>query len=258
MKVGSPAPFTRPRRLVEFQHDRWELFTSQRAAASATTGRRASGAQGAVDEAVSTTGCHWPLNLLETTRSHGLPGVSERASYVYYPDCADVGIGALDQIRGRSFAVLADVTIDITGAGACCGGAGGHAAVVKIPAACTVLTSSVGAAAGHHRVDPVRRDIYSRFVFADPERAATVTRRWAILESCSSTRTGRRPDNMAQLTHLERSGWQRRRQRATRQFIPATTAPFAFAERRHRGILRRRVGATVRDVSPILRLLSRD
>src|SRR6202021_2044815 len=42
--------------------------------------------------------------------------VGERASYIYYPDCADVGIGAAAEIRGRSFAVVADVTVDTTGA----------------------------------------------------------------------------------------------------------------------------------------------
>jgi arylsulfatase len=36
--------------------------------------------------------------------------------YTYYPNCADVGIGAAAEIRGRSFAVLADVTVDTTGA----------------------------------------------------------------------------------------------------------------------------------------------
>ena len=37
-------------------------------------------------------------------------------SYIYYPDCADVGIGAAVEMRGHSFAVLADVTVDTTGA----------------------------------------------------------------------------------------------------------------------------------------------
>lgn len=75
------------------------------------------------------------LNLLETmTRSRPYL-VSERASYVYYPDCADVGIGAAVEIRGRSFAVLADVTIDTTGAEGVLfkhGGAhGGHVLFVR-------------------------------------------------------------------------------------------------------------------------------
>jgi arylsulfatase len=56
------------------------------------------------------------LNLMETlTRSRPyLAG--ERSTYIYYPDCADVGIGAAAEIRGRSFAVLADVTVDTSGA----------------------------------------------------------------------------------------------------------------------------------------------
>ena len=42
--------------------------------------------------------------------------VSERDSYIYYPDCADVPIGAGAEIRGRSFGLLAEVTLDTTGA----------------------------------------------------------------------------------------------------------------------------------------------
>src|SRR6516165_5101440 len=56
------------------------------------------------------------LNLMETmTRSRPYL-VGERSSYIYYPNCADVGIGAAAEIRGRSFAVVADVTVDTTGA----------------------------------------------------------------------------------------------------------------------------------------------
>jgi arylsulfatase len=56
------------------------------------------------------------LNLLETLTRFRPYLVGERNTYVYYPDCADVGIGAAAEIRGRSFAVLADVTVDTTGA----------------------------------------------------------------------------------------------------------------------------------------------
>ena len=56
------------------------------------------------------------LNILETLMRSRPYLVGERDSYVYYPDCADVGIGAAAEIRGRSFAVLADVTVDTTGA----------------------------------------------------------------------------------------------------------------------------------------------
>ena len=56
------------------------------------------------------------LNIMETlTRSRPYL-VGERNSYVYYPGCADVGIGAAPELRGRSFAVVADVTVDTTGA----------------------------------------------------------------------------------------------------------------------------------------------
>ncbi|OBA71652.1 arylsulfatase [Mycobacterium sp. 1554424.7] len=56
------------------------------------------------------------LNVIETGDQWRPCLAGERSSYVYYPDCAGVGIGAAPEIRGRSFAVLADVTVDSTGA----------------------------------------------------------------------------------------------------------------------------------------------
>ena len=56
------------------------------------------------------------LNIVETMMRSRPYLVGERASYIYYPFCADVGIGAAAEIRGRSFAVVADVTVDTTGA----------------------------------------------------------------------------------------------------------------------------------------------
>ncbi len=75
------------------------------------------------------------LNLMETlTRSRPYL-VGERSSYTYYPDCADVGLGAAPEIRGRSFAVLADVTVDTTGAEGVLfkqgGGHGGHVLFIQ-------------------------------------------------------------------------------------------------------------------------------
>ncbi len=75
------------------------------------------------------------LNLLETLTTSRPYLVGELPSYVYYPDCADVGIGAAVEIRGRSFAVLADVTVDTTGAEGVLfkqgGGHGGHVLFVQ-------------------------------------------------------------------------------------------------------------------------------
>jgi arylsulfatase len=60
---------------------------------------------------------------------------SERDSYIYYPDSAEVATGAAPEIRGRSFSVLADVTIDTTGAEGVLfkhgGGHGGHVLFVQ-------------------------------------------------------------------------------------------------------------------------------
>ncbi len=39
-----------------------------------------------------------------------------RESYFYYPGTADVGMGAAVEIQGRSFVVMAEVTVDTTGA----------------------------------------------------------------------------------------------------------------------------------------------
>ncbi|MGH3968636.1 MAG: arylsulfatase, partial [Mycobacterium sp.] len=56
------------------------------------------------------------LSLLETlTRSR--PYLSGgRSSHTYYPDAAAVGLGAGGEIRGRSFSVLAGVTVQDAGA----------------------------------------------------------------------------------------------------------------------------------------------
>jgi hypothetical protein len=59
----------------------------------------------------------------------------ERSSYTYYPDNADVGMGAGAEIRGRSFSVLADVIVDTTGAEGVLfkqgGGHGGHVLFIQ-------------------------------------------------------------------------------------------------------------------------------
>ncbi|KLO25671.1 sulfatase-like hydrolase/transferase, partial [Mycobacterium haemophilum] len=56
------------------------------------------------------------LNVVETSDQWRPSLAAGRSSYTYYPDCAGVGVGAAPEIRGRSFAVLADVTVDTTGA----------------------------------------------------------------------------------------------------------------------------------------------
>jgi hypothetical protein len=56
------------------------------------------------------------LNLVETM-TRWRPYLSgTRDAYSYYPGTADVGIGAAVEIQGRSFAVIAEATIDTTGA----------------------------------------------------------------------------------------------------------------------------------------------
>jgi arylsulfatase A-like enzyme len=75
------------------------------------------------------------LNLLETMSRWRPYLAGERSTYTYYPDTADVGMGAAAEIRGRSFSVLADVTVDTTGAEGVLfkqgGGHGGHVLFIQ-------------------------------------------------------------------------------------------------------------------------------
>ena len=52
------------------------------------------------------------LNLLETLTQWRPYLAADRKTYTYYPGTAEVGIGAAAEIRGQSFSVLADVTVD--------------------------------------------------------------------------------------------------------------------------------------------------
>ena len=57
------------------------------------------------------------LNIFETMLRGGGPTWSgDRTNFTYYPDTAEVGIGAAVELRGQSFSVLAEVTVDTTGA----------------------------------------------------------------------------------------------------------------------------------------------
>jgi arylsulfatase len=56
------------------------------------------------------------LNILETLSRWRPYLTGTRQSYFYYPGTADVGMGAAAEIGGRSFVVIAEVTIDNTGA----------------------------------------------------------------------------------------------------------------------------------------------
>jgi len=75
------------------------------------------------------------LNIFETmTRWRPYLAVDQK-SFTYYPNTAEVGIGAAVEIRGQSFSLLAEVTVDTTGAEGVIfkqGGAhGGHALFVQ-------------------------------------------------------------------------------------------------------------------------------
>jgi arylsulfatase len=56
------------------------------------------------------------LNIIETMTRWRPYLTGTRQSYSYYPGTAEVGMGAAVEIQGRSFVVMAEVTIDTTGA----------------------------------------------------------------------------------------------------------------------------------------------
>ncbi|HET7739806.1 MAG TPA: arylsulfatase [Mycobacterium sp.] len=82
------------------------------------------------------------LNIFDTI-GRWRPSLSvDRKSFIYYPDSAEVGVGAAPELRGQSFSVLAEVTVDVAAAegvlfkqGA---GHGGHVLFVKDAQLCYV------------------------------------------------------------------------------------------------------------------------
>jgi arylsulfatase len=74
------------------------------------------------------------LNILETMTRYRPYLTGTRESYTYYPGTADVGMGAAVEIQGRSFAMIAEVTIDSGAEGVIIkhGGAhGGHVLFIQ-------------------------------------------------------------------------------------------------------------------------------
>ena len=56
------------------------------------------------------------LNIFETMTRFRPYLTGDRKSFTYYPDSAEIGMGAAAEPRGQSISVLAEVTIDTTGA----------------------------------------------------------------------------------------------------------------------------------------------
>ena len=75
------------------------------------------------------------LNILETIMRFRPYLTGERKNFTYYPDAAEVGMGAAAEPRGQSISVLAEVTVDTTGAEGVLfkqgGGHGGHVLFVQ-------------------------------------------------------------------------------------------------------------------------------
>jgi Sulfatase len=75
------------------------------------------------------------LNILETLTRWRPYLTGDLKSFTYYPNTAEVGIGAAVEFRGQSFSVLAEVIVDTTGAEGVLfkqGGAhGGHVLIVQ-------------------------------------------------------------------------------------------------------------------------------
>jgi arylsulfatase A-like enzyme len=106
-----------------FDKDRWELFHIE--ADRSQCHDLAEREPGKLEEMKK-------LWFAEATKYNGLPLadlnivemlgrwrpylVGDRTSFTYYPNTAEIGMGAAAEIQGRSFAVLAEVTFDTTGA----------------------------------------------------------------------------------------------------------------------------------------------
>jgi len=56
------------------------------------------------------------LDIFETMLRERPYLVRDRTNFTYYPDSAEVGVGAAVEVRGQSFSILAEVTIDTAGA----------------------------------------------------------------------------------------------------------------------------------------------
>ncbi|OHU77509.1 arylsulfatase [Mycobacteroides chelonae] len=102
-----------------FDKDRWELFhiESDRSQchdlADAHPEKLEELKQLWFDEAAKYNGLPLAdLNILETLTRWRPYLVGERKSFTYYPNTAELGIGAAVDIRGQSFSILAEVTTD--------------------------------------------------------------------------------------------------------------------------------------------------
>jgi len=75
------------------------------------------------------------LNIFETMSAWRPYLAGERTNYIYYPNSAEVGMGAAVELRGQSFSLLAEVTIDTAGAEGVLfkqgGGHGGHVLFIQ-------------------------------------------------------------------------------------------------------------------------------
>ena len=106
-----------------FDKDRWELFhiESDRSQchdlAEAEPQKLEEMKKLWFDEAAKYNGLPLAdLNIMETLSRFRPYLAGDRKNYTYYPGTADVGMGAMAELRGASFAVLAEVTVDTTGA----------------------------------------------------------------------------------------------------------------------------------------------
>ncbi len=106
-----------------FDDDRWELFhiESDRSQCHDLAGEHPEKLAELIDLWFAEAGKYnglplGDLNIIETMSRWRPYLAGERSSYVYYPGTADVGIGAVVELRGRSFAVLAEVAVDPGGA----------------------------------------------------------------------------------------------------------------------------------------------
>ncbi|WP_241472211.1 arylsulfatase [Mycolicibacterium neoaurum] len=125
-----------------FDDDRWELFhidsdrSQCRDLAAENPEKLAELQQLWFAEAAKYNGLPLgDLNIFETFGRWRPLLVSGRTTFVYYPDNAEVGLGAAPELRGQSFSVLAEVTVDTADAAGVLfkqgAGHGGHVLFVQ-------------------------------------------------------------------------------------------------------------------------------
>ena len=203
--AGSPTPCTpqRPPGGRNFDADRWELFhiESDRSQCHDLAAEQPEKLEELkalwFAEAAKYNGLPLgDLNIFETLGRLRPYLVRDRKTFTYYPDNAEVGIGAAAELRGQSFSVLAEVTVDSAARGGRAVQAGGRTrrpCVVRAgrPAAVRLQLHGRRGAAGYRAAIHFRwAATYSAFGTTGPGPSRAATPRSVTSRSTSTARGG--------------------------------------------------------------------